>query len=54
VLAEAREALDRRGDGAVLLVALGGVDVRTAAACFAAGAGAVAAIRGDLIQAARL
>lgn len=47
-LAEARAALDRRGHGAVLLVALGGVDAASAPACFSAGAGAVAAIRGDL------
>jgi thiamine-phosphate pyrophosphorylase len=47
-LAAARAALELRGFGSVLLVALGGVDAVKAPACFAAGAGAVAAIRGDL------
>lgn len=47
-LEAAREALDRRGLGATSLVALGGIDQGAAAACFAAGAGAVAAIRGDV------
>jgi thiamine-phosphate pyrophosphorylase len=47
-LEAAREALDRGGFGATLLVALGGIDPGAAAACFAAGAGAVAAIRGDI------
>jgi thiamine-phosphate pyrophosphorylase len=49
-LARAREALDRRGYPAASLVALGGIDEGVAAACFAAGAGAVAAIRGDLAR----
>jgi thiamine-phosphate pyrophosphorylase len=48
-LTAAREALDRRGYQAAALVALGGIDPSGAAACFAAGAGAVAAIRGDVI-----
>lgn len=47
-LEAAREALDRGGFTATLLVALGGVDPGNAAACFAAGAGVVAAIRGEL------
>lgn len=48
-LTAAREALDRRGFGEMALVALGGIDRDAAVACFAAGAGAVAAIRGDVI-----
>lgn len=47
-LTEAREALDRRGFGEISLVALGGIDRDAVEACFAAGAGAVAAIRGDM------
>jgi thiamine-phosphate pyrophosphorylase len=46
-LAEARAALAARGLAAQL-IALGGVDGENAAACFAAGADAVAAIRADL------
>jgi thiamine-phosphate pyrophosphorylase len=46
-LAAARAALAARGLTAQL-VALGGVDAGNAAACFAAGADAVAAIRADL------
>jgi thiamine-phosphate pyrophosphorylase len=46
-LAAAREALAARGSR-LQLVALGGVDEAGAAACFAAGADAVAAIRADL------
>jgi len=46
-LAQARDALTARAC-AVQLVALGGVDEAGAAACFAAGADAVAAIRADL------
>ncbi len=49
-LAEAREALARRGL-AIDVAALGGVDAARAAACFAAGASAVAAIRADLAAA---
>ncbi len=46
-IAEARAAIDARGL-CVQIVALGGVDAGNAAACFAAGADAVAAIRADL------
>ena len=46
-LCEARAALDARG-AVTLLVALGGVTAENAGACFAAGAGGVAAIRADL------
>jgi thiamine-phosphate pyrophosphorylase len=46
-LCEARAALDVRGS-TTSLVALGGVTAENAEACFAAGAGAVAAIRADL------
>jgi thiamine-phosphate pyrophosphorylase len=46
-LHQARAALDARSS-ATSLVALGGVDAENAAACFAAGAGGVAAIRADL------
>jgi thiamine-phosphate pyrophosphorylase len=49
-LALAREALDRQGSQAVSLVALGGIDPNVAGPCFAAGAGALAAIRGDLTR----
>jgi thiamine-phosphate pyrophosphorylase len=45
-LTRARELLG--GAPHVLLVALGGIDARTAPACFAAGADAVASIRADL------
>jgi thiamine-phosphate pyrophosphorylase len=49
-IAEARARLDRAtpGPSRVTLVALGGVGAGQAQACFEAGAGAVAAIRGDL------
>ena len=46
-LSSARAALAGRGL-AIQLVALGGVDGESSAACFAAGADAVAAIRADL------
>ena len=46
-LTEAKEALAARGIG-IEIVALGGITAAEAAACFAAGASAVAAIRADL------
>jgi thiamine-phosphate pyrophosphorylase len=45
---EALRAAHRAVGGRIQIVALGGVDGDNAAACFAAGAGAVAAIRADL------
>jgi thiamine-phosphate pyrophosphorylase len=50
-LRAAREALARAGSN-LPVIALGGVDEATAAACFQAGAHGVAAIRGDLFASA--
>ena len=47
-LTRARAALEARGLARLELIALGGVDAASAAACLHAGAAAVASIRGDL------